>query len=74
MSEDKGLPFSYPDKGRVLRDLALRVHDLYDLDFEDFFRYRTKIIKKCDKLITDIKLAENVSSRKYFTNNFTRNF
>lgn len=50
------------DKKRGLRNFALRVADFNEYDFEEFFMQRTKTIKKCDKLITDIKLAESVST------------
>jgi hypothetical protein len=45
----------------MLRNFALRVTDFHDYDFEIFFHRRLKTIKIFDHLLSDIKLAENVS-------------
>ena len=48
-------------ESKVLRNLILRVDDLNQYDFEPFFKKRYKTIQKCDSLLTDIQLAQNVS-------------
>jgi len=60
------------DKERLLRNFALRVADFVEYDSRAFFNQRTKTIKKCDQLITDIKLAENVSIFKYSIFKFSK--